>query len=172
MIPDQRLKELINWAIEIASEVENQYRIPTFQVILRKAIEEQTPELLRKVSSEKQPSRGDLDSPSGEIQSILNSTFDWGSIPVPKLTPSNQNLALIRIALHEFHIDGLSPKDIQKILFQKYRLSKTPNAVSMLLKNSVGKHVDRIQKGKEFVYRITDPGIKVLEKSLAEANNG
>lgn len=107
----------------------------------------------------------------GGIDTILNSNFDWTSTNIPLLKPSLQNLYILKIAKEKFGIDSLSPNEIQSILTQKFRISKTPNAVSMSLMNEIGKHIDRIQKGKEFLYWITENGIRYLNQEIEKMEN-
>ena len=100
------------------------------------------------------------------IDIILKSSFDLSSTNIFKLKPALQNLYILKVVKEKFGIDGLSPNDIQTILLQKFRISKTPNAISMSLMNEVGKHIDRIQEGREFSYRITENGIEYLNSEI------
>ncbi len=128
-------------------------------------------ELLRSVGTEAEPRSEVVGSVASKplpvkdrLSAMIRSNFDWSTLPIVNKDALTQNLMVLKLALDKFKIDGLSAKDIQQVLSQKYRISKTPNAVSMSLMAAVGKYVDRIQEGKEFLYRITRKGIDKLEE--------
>lgn len=102
------------------------------------------------------------------INTILKSNFDM-SANIFMLKPALQNLYILKVAKEKFSIDGLSAKEIHIILSQKFRISKTPNAVSMSLMNEIGKNIDRIQEGREFKYKITENGIKYLNAEIKKS---
>jgi len=100
---------------------------------------------------------------------ILKSDFDWSSTDIPRLTALGQNLLLLKIVKDNFNIDNLSPSEIKSILYEKFRISKTNNAISMSLMEKLGKYVDRIRTGNEFSYRITSQGKAKLEEILGKS---
>jgi hypothetical protein len=166
------VQRLIAEAKELVSGTEDPYRSLAFSVVLL--------ELLRSGLVKHQTQRKEVqprESPKiaekDRLRTILRSDVEWSSIPVLNNEPIKQNLIVLKLALDKFEIDGLSARDIQQILFQKYRISKTPNAVSMSLMAAVGKYVDRIQDGKEYLYRITSKGIALLsEKKSRQVKSG
>jgi hypothetical protein len=98
---------------------------------------------------------------------IIAVKFDWSGTSVLKHKGIAQYLAILEIALNELKIDGLSAKKIQEVLFEKFRISKTPNTVSMTLMDAQGKYVDRIKENGEYIYRITRKGIDFLKEEEA-----
>lgn len=117
----------------------------------------------------KKPSLQSQNKPLNYLDAILKSNFEWSRTQIPKLKPIGQNLFVLKVASDEFNVDHLSPSDIQAILAQKFILKKSANAISMSLMDIVGKYVDRIQQGKEFLYKITSNGREYLD-SLIKKN--
>jgi hypothetical protein len=103
------------------------------------------------------------------LDTILKSDFDWSSTDIPRLTALGQNLLLLKIVKDNFNIDNLSPSEIKAILYEKFRISKTNNAISMSLMENVGKYVDRIRTGSEYSYRITSQGKIKVEEILGKS---
>ena len=101
-----------------------------------------------------------------DIELILKSDYDWSSTRIQKLSSLGQCLYILKIGKNEFNINQLSPSDIQTILNQKFRFSKTINTIGMSLMKGVGKYVDRIRTGNEYFYRITPQGEERLEKFI------
>ncbi|MDG6943366.1 MAG: hypothetical protein JRM94_04755 [Nitrososphaerota archaeon] len=164
------MQKLIQKAKDLVSGTEEPYHSLAFSVVLAgllraTPVEREAP---KKEVMHKETPKASV-AGKGRLETILRSNVDWSSLPILNSEPIVQNLIILRLALDDFKIDGLSARDIQQILFQKYRVSKTPNAVSMSLMAAVGKYVDRIQEGKEFLYRITQKGIARLnEKKQSE----
>ena len=157
------LHENIDETIRIVETIPEEYRKIAFEIILNYFLSvpsKTAPRTIKPVQSSKTIQGIDI---------ILNSDYDWSSTNIPNLKPSLQNLYILKIAKKDFGIDGLSPKDIQTILIQKFRLSKTDNAVSMSLMQEVGKHIDRIQEGKKFRYKITDNGVAYLDSEIKKS---
>lgn len=169
MLNKKLVQQTIKQAIELVEGIEEPYKSLSFSVILSELL--RTPRNLEVCRREITKYKTTKDQSAKDKPSIvLKSEYDWSAQPIINKKPIIQNLLILKIALDEFKIDGLSAKDIQQILFQKYRISKTPNAVSMSLMSAVGKYVDRIQEGKEFLYRITHKGIAYLTDNMKKVD--
>ncbi len=159
------IRKKIDEAINIVKDVPKPYHDLSFEVVLGHLLNSGTP--VQKISQKRPipiPQKGGKIG----IDAILRSDYDWASTQIPKLKPIGQNLYVLKIASDEFSMDSLSPKDIQIILSQKFRLSKSANAVSMSLMETVGRYVDRIQEGKEYLYRITSKGREHLDSMIQQ----
>lgn len=81
-------------------------------------------------------------------------------------------LAVLKITLEKFDIDGLTPPEISKILRVKFRISKATSAknVSMLL-SKAGECVNRVPnpRGRGYMYRIMHAGEEKLEEAISES---
>ena len=78
-------------------------------------------------------------------------------------------LAIIKIALEKFEIDGLTPPEISKICKEKLRISKGTDRTT--ISNILAKareYVDRIPnpRGKGYAYRIMKNGEEFLNKEI------
>ncbi|MDE1818702.1 MAG: hypothetical protein KGI19_08885 [Thaumarchaeota archaeon] len=158
------IKKKIDEAINIVKDVPEPYQNLSFEVVLGHLLNSTTT-TTSKTSHKQSISIVKKEGQTG-IETMLKSDYDWASTHIPKLKPIGQNLYVLKIASDDFGIDILSPKDIQIILSQKFRLSKSANAVSMSLMEAVGKDVDRIQEGKEYLYRITNKGREHLDSLI------
>lgn len=161
MYNKKEIQRTIKEAAGLVEGVDEPYGSLAFSVIFADLLRSPGPEAKKPPASAKMESRPTLPS-HDRLQTMLHTKLDWSELPIINRDAITQNLMVLKLALDKFKIDGLSAKDIQQVLFQKYRISKTPNAVSMSLMAAVGKYVDRIQEGKEFLYRITDKGIAKL----------
>lgn len=148
----------IEEAVKAVSETPEEYKKIAFEVILKHLLSTST-KSIEKVSIP-QKSKSHL-----HVNSILNSDFDWSSTNIPNLKPIIQNLYILKIA-KDLGADALIPQDIQAILYHKFRITKTHNAVSMSLMHAIGEYIDRIQEGKKFLYRITDRGLAYLQSEI------
>lgn len=164
------MQEAAKQAIALTEGIEEPYRSLAFREVFSELLH--TDLSLKKTKSES-VARITSQAPLQEdrLTRMLQSSFDWSTLPIINNDAIIQNLLILKLALEEFKIDGISARDVQQVLFQKYRISKTPNAVSMSLMAAVGKYVDRIQEGKEFLYRITSRGIEKLDKSNPNQGN-
>lgn len=158
------IRKKIDEAIGIVKDVPEPYQKLSFEIVLKHLLNltiDTVPKISHKRSIPVAKAKGQAD-----IETMLKSDYDWASTQIPKLKPIGQNLCVLKIASDDFGIDILSPKDMQVILSQKFRLSKSANAVSMSLMEAVGKYVDRIQEGKEYLYRITSKGREYLDSLI------
>jgi hypothetical protein len=165
-------KELVESAIHEASKIAEmappKYQQGVFQTVFNLMLTD------RLVPSPVQQTPVDEQTKTEAItdnNDILNIKFDWSGTKIPYLRGVAQYLAIIEIALNKFNVDGISAKTIQQVLFQKFRVSKTSNAVSMSLMNSVGKYVDRDEVNGEYVYRITRNGIDLIRQEEVSIKN-
>lgn len=159
----------IKKAIKMVEDTPEVYKQSAFKVILFHLLSSESP-INKQVPIK--PSKSYVESISKhDIRVILKSNYDWASTKIPKLKPIGQNLYVLKIASDDFGIEGLSPKELQSILSQKFRLTKSANAISMSLMETVGKYVDRIQEGKEFLYKITTFGREYLDSLLQKVDN-
>jgi hypothetical protein len=159
-------KEAIEFASEMAQAAPKEYREVVFQVLFEKRVK--TISVTDKTSIKSSNLAG-IEKP--ENRSISDMKYDWSNTNIAKLGGTAQYLAVIWKALDGLGIDGLTAKQVQDILFQKFRISKTQSAVSMGLIDWVGKYIDRDRKGNENVYRITRAGIEHLKKLEAQLKN-
>ena len=153
------IKKHIDEAVEAVSKAPEEYKKIAFEVILKHLLSTSTKPIEKDYITKKSRT-SHLD-----VNTILSSDFDWTSTNIPSLKPIIQNLYILKIA-KDLGIDALSPQDIQSILNNKFRISKTHNAVSMSLMQATGKYIDRIQEGKKFLYRITDKGLAYLQSEI------
>jgi len=72
-------------------------------------------------------------------------------------------LMVLQIARTEHDVDGLAPNDIARILTDKFRVNTSDAAVRMAL-GKVTNLVNRVPRGKGFVYRIMGPGEEYLSQ--------
>jgi len=157
------IQKHIEETIEVVSNTPEEYKKIAFAVILKHLLEMSTRSIIKEDIPQK------LKTSSLHVNAILNSNFDWSSTNIPNLKPMIQNLYILKIA-KDLDGDALTPQDIQTILYHKFRVSKTHNAVSMSLMKATGKYIDRIQEGKKFLYRITERGIAYLQSEIRESS--
>ena len=105
--------------------------------------------------------------PENKLEIILNSNYDWSLTNIPKLQPIDQYLHMLQIAKKEFGIDKLSTDEIRKILYEKFRITKTVNNIGMTLMKKVGNYVDRIKVGNGYYYKITSNGENYLKEGIS-----
>jgi hypothetical protein len=164
MLDRTHIQKAINEAIALTEGVEEPFRSIAFREVLINLLRTNTPsEKPGKETIKHAPAQPTLLG-NDRFTNMIQSDFEWSSLAIVNKDAITQNLMILKLALDKFKIDGLSAKDVQQILFQKYRISKSPNAISMSLMTAVGKYVDRIQEGKEFLYRITQKGLEKLEE--------
>lgn len=98
---------------------------------------------------------------------IMTSQFDWSKYSyIHDLEPYIQYLLILKIALEDFGVDGLTPPEVAKIMLEKFRIPKQYNAVSMALGSLRGKYVDRVPKGTGYAYRISKTGLDNIQASV------
>lgn len=152
-------------AITLTEDVGKDFRPAAFQVALAYLLatesETKSKTSTQKISKQKY-------KPENYLQKILKSDFDWTKYNIPNLHPNLQNLQLLRIVEDEFEIPKLTSKDVQIILSQKFRIHKTPNAISMSLMKEIGKHVSSTKDGKTLYYEITTNGTVFLDNELSK----
>lgn len=132
--------------------VPDDYKVAAFQVIFERSLE--------KAPRQRKAKRPD--EPARSIDPILNSHFDWTKIGILDMPLRMQNLEILRVAKAKFNTN-LTAHDIRVILDQKFRITKSWNAISMSLMNEVGKHIERTKKNGIYYYEITDTGISYLD---------
>lgn len=150
---NRHIKEAIE-AVRGAA-VPDDYKVAAFQVIFERSLE--------KAPQQRRP--GKPDGPALNIDPILNSHFDWTKVGILDMPPGLQNLEILRIAKTEFKTN-LTAHNIRMILNQKFRISKSWNAISMSLMKEVGKHIERTKKNGIYYYEITDTGISYLNSRV------
>lgn len=146
-------------AISIAERISPEYRKVAFEVILNHLL---TSELTEKIESRQALTIKDHTG----INKILRGSFDWTSTQILELKPTPRILLILKIAKQDFGINELSASEVQKILKEKFRITKSVSAISMLLMEKLGKYVDRIQEGNKFYYRITENGITLVNSEM------
>jgi hypothetical protein len=161
------IEEAIKTAAAVADNAPEKYQQAVFRTMLEQLIRDHNGDA--KKNTETQVEKRIIEKVEGQasqsdINNILATKYDWGATNIDRLNGIRQYLAVIKLVLDEFGIDGLTAKEIQEILFQKFRISKTPNAVSMALMDAVGKYVDRIKRDKEWAYRITKTGMDLADQ--------
>lgn len=146
-------------ALSIIDDVPEQYKKTAFEVILG--------HLLSSDYSIISGSRQVLTKKDHiGINKILRSNFDWPSTKILESKPTPQILLVLKIAKEDFGFDELSASEIQKILKEKFRITKSVSAISMLLYEKLGKFVDRVSEGNKFYYRITQNGISLVDSGI------
>lgn len=150
-------------ALSIIGDVPEEYKKTAFEVILG--------HLLSSDYSIVQESRHVLTKKDHTgIDRILRSSFDWPSTKILQSKPTPQILLILKVAKENFGINELSASEVQKILKEKFRITKSVSALGMLLMEKVGKFVDRIQEGNKFYYRITENGISLINSEMKESS--
>lgn len=169
-IPRNFIEAAIEESIEIAERAPEKYQQSVFQVVLEISLVRPRGPKTNQPSEANQnsPTMAKVDEREDVDRDILQEKFDWSGTKIAQLKGLAQYLGIIDVALNEFKIDGLSAKKVQEVLFEKFRISKTPNTVSMTLMDSVGKYVDRIKEKGEYLYRITMNGIEFLRQEEAK----
>lgn len=169
------VQKVADKATQVAEGIEEPYKSLIYPIIFKNLLDEEileermSPEPMREKVPEvllEHLKPKSQEQSQEDISKILVSNFDWSKyIYIHKIEPYEQYLLVLKIAHEEFGIDGLSPPEITKILFEKFRISKTYNAVSMALSGLRGKDVDRIRRGTSFVYRISKLGLDRIRNS-------
>jgi len=154
----------IKKAISIVEGISDPYNKIAFEIVLEHL-------LLRMGKAESVSSKSKQKPPAVQrgkdnIELIIKSDYDWSNTKIQKLPSLGQCLYILKIGKNEFNINQLSASDIQIILNQKFRLSKTINTIGMSLMKGVGNYVDRFRMGNEYFYRITPQGEERLEKFI------
>lgn len=157
------IQQYIEEAVEAVSKTPEEYKKIAFEVILKHFLSISAKPIV-KGSAPQKSKTSHLD-----VNAILNSDFDWSSTNIPNLKPIIQNLYILKIA-KDLGTDALTPQDIQTILYHKFRVSKTHNAVSMSLMQATGKYIDRIQEGRKFLYKIADRGLLYLQSEIQKVS--
>ncbi|MGI0016217.1 MAG: hypothetical protein ACREBU_22585 [Nitrososphaera sp.] len=169
-IPSSLLDAAIQRSMEIAEGAPEKYQQGVFQVVLQTLLAQ--PRVLQTDESDTKRqdsvSAVEVNKPDDLGRDLLEEKYEWSSTKIPQLKGLAQYLSIIETALNEFKIDGLTAKKVQEVLFEKFRISKTPNTVSMTLMDSVGKYVDRVKVKGEYLYRITRNGIEFLRQEEAK----
>lgn len=106
------------------------------------------------------------------VNKIVSSEIDLSQYNyIYKLSGLPLFLAVLKIALEKFNVDGLTPPEISKILKSKFRISKatTRQNVSMALSRA-GECVDRVPnpRGRGYLYRIMHAGEERLKGAVSE----
>ena len=164
---ETNIKASIKKAIALAKDTPEPYDKVVVGVVLKHLLETDNVESTRKshVTSRRQaPSGVDAD----RLETILRSNYEWSMSNTTKLVGLGQYLNILKIVLDEFTIDDLSSSEIQEILSEKFRISKSINAVSMSLMDAVGKYVDRRRRNNEYFYKITQLGREHLDSLLGK----
>lgn len=159
---NQILREKIRLATEAIQDVDPLLREMAFKTVLEHLLKEHESTISKQTSPERLTSaaEGNYDS---NFNMLLEARFDWSRYNLPELDPMAQYLVVLKIALEEFRIDGLTTPGIQKILFEKFRIAKTYNAITMAFSRVVGKYVDRVPRGNGYSYRIIKGGLDYLK---------
>lgn len=102
-----------------------------------------------------------------QIEMLLR-TIDSTQHPGVASTSNNLDRALmvLKIALEEHEIDGMSPTNIGRVLKEKFRVAVQESAIRMALSRAAAL-VDRVKGSDGYVYRIMAPG----EARLASLGN-
>ena len=79
-------------------------------------------------------------------------------------------LMVLKIALSEHEVDGLSTTDIARILTDKFRIRTTRQAVGRALEDATNL-VNRVPQGRVLIHRIMGPGEEYLEHLGKEDEN-
>jgi len=165
---NEDITRLIMEVIDLVQDVPEEFRKSSFEVLLNHFLIQST--LPSKPVAPKK-SHTKKNSDQNNIQTILDTEYDWASTGIKKLKGIAQYIKILNVVKNDFSVDTLSPSDIITILQQKFREKKTFNAISMSLMDSVGRYVDRIKEGKGYQYRITTSGEEHLNQILGGGKN-
>lgn len=168
-------QEQIKKAIELVKGIEEPYRTLSFNVILEKLLrsESNKENLTAEIKSVLAPIEIRPDEKAVEAEKnfdyIMSSKFDWSEHSyIYKMEPYVQYLAVLKIALEKFEVDGLTPPEISTILREKFRILKIYNTISMAMAGYTGRYVDRVRKGTGFAYRISRIGLDYVEQNIRQ----
>ena len=176
------LKDLFRQAAEIAQQVPESMQEAAFNraLDLLTGVERGNTSNTKSTPS-KERSAQDLDAkPQGRgedtpvvtLLTNIDSTRHPGVASAPNVL--DRSLMVLQIALTDHEVDGLSPQDIAAILTDKFRVNTSEPAVRMSLSRATTL-VNRIPRGRGYVYRIMEPGqkhlanVKPLERSAGTA---
>jgi len=164
-VPD--LKDIFRQAAEIAAQVPESMQEAAFNRALDLLTGEPTTETAptTRPRSPKSKPKSTKSAPSGADAAAagsaatlieqIDSTQHPGVRAASKVL--DRALMVLQIALSEHEIDGLAPAEIARILTDKFRIGTSDAAVRMALGNATNL-VNRVPRGRGFVYRIMGPG--------------
>lgn len=152
----------VQQALSIVKDVPSEYKEAAFKVILSHLL---SSENIKTVENRQVLTKKD----HAGINRILRGSFDWPSTKIFQLKPTPQILLILKIAKENFGTNELSAPEVQKILKEKFRITKSHSAISMLLMEKLGKFVDRIQEGNKFYYRITENGVSLVNSEMRKS---
>lgn len=170
-VPD--LKELFKQAAEIAQQVPESMQEAAFNKavdLLTGAAEVQVPPPTDRKKA-KRPAGASSDATVVDTESAQSLLEQIDSTQHPGVRSSakvlDRALMVLQIALAEHEVDGLGPTEIARVLTDKFRLNTTDAAVRMALGKATNL-VNRVPRGKGYIYRIMGPG----EEYLAHLGEG
>lgn len=165
-VPD--LKELFKQAAEIAAQVPESMQEAAFNQAIDLLTgggadsNNETPKAKRaksRTTKQQRPTSPKDDPPAENLVEVIDSTQHPGVSSAKKVL--DRALMVLQISLNEHGVDGLTPAEIATVLTDKFRVSTTSAAVRMAFSNATNL-VNRLQRGKGFVYRIMGPGEEYL----------
>ena len=169
---DPDLKELFKEAAEIASVVPESMREAAFNraVDALQVKHGLSPKKNARKGGASSTSKADADEEQILVQSLienLDSTAHSEILSATKVL--DRALYLLRAAKDDLGIDGLTTGQIATVLTEKFRVSTKSNPVNMALADR-GDLVDRIPKGRAFVYRLMAPGEAYLKSAVTSTS--
>ena len=167
VMENKRIRHAIEQAKNAVNEIEEPYRSLAFTVVLEKLLYQKLSPSQVEIAQASHILSKNVEDEDKTLEKILAHKFDWSRYNfIHQLDPYAKYLLILKIALEEFQIDGLTPPEITKILAEKFRTFKTYNAISMALSGMRGNLVDRIQKGNSFAYRISKNGLNYIQNKI------
>lgn len=163
------ITKLIMDVINLIEDVPEEFKKSSFEILFNHFLIQQT---LPSKPTQSKKSSTPKSSDTNDLQTILNTNYDWSSTGIKKLKGISQYLKILSVVKNNFNIEKLYVSDITTILEQKFREKKTINTVSMSLMESVGRYVDRVKVDKGFKYRIMESGQERLEDISEVTSNG
>lgn len=162
-VPD--LKELFRQAAEIAQQVPEAMQAAAFNRavdLLTGTVADATARRPFRKASGRGSAKASLGKPPDVDDTTVEALMEQiDSTQHPGVRSSStvldRSLMILQIARKEHNIDGLAPSEIARILTDKFRVNTTDAAVRMAL-GKVTNLVNRVQRGKGFIYRIMGPG--------------
>ena len=174
------LAKLFKQAAEIASQVPESMQDAAFNRAVDMLSGAQTPAVTPNTSNPATPGGAVVTAPpsppgDNEIQSVdqLLEVIDSTQHPEVGVATKVKDRALLvlRIALDDHKYDGMSTGEIAKVLTDKFRLSTSSNAVNMAISGEAAL-VNRVKKGRGFVYRLMDPGRAYIAQMGTSSTSG
>jgi hypothetical protein len=172
---DNELQQLLKRATEISKVVPESLRETAFNrafEVLLDDIGATKKVRIQQESNAVKPLSRNMDTVTQKPGKYFLENLDRTSYPeiTSARRVSDRSLYLLRIARHEFDVDGLGASDIARVLTERFRLRVSRQAVQQAL-DTAKNYVDKSTVDGRIVYRIMNPGEEYLETLSLESSS-